>query len=79
MLDRNKSDIPDNGIFVQYDILHKTFIEKGGWALSWPQYDEAANNCKNILQDEMKSQHIGIPEYFKYKNTLDFYAYCLSR
>jgi hypothetical protein len=60
-------------VFIQYDIPHKTFIEKDGWALSWTRED-TNHNCKTIMQNEMNMQHIGIEEeYFKYKNTLDFY------
>jgi hypothetical protein len=80
LLDRNKDDITNDHFFIQYSIFHKHSPRKMAGHYLGPQYDgnTNSNKCRNIFLEETTSQHIGITEYFTYKNTLDFYMYCLS-
>lgn len=51
----------------------------GGWALNWPKIrqgdsSESLANLRKIIYEELK-QTKGIDEYFKMKNTINFYDY----
>jgi hypothetical protein len=62
--------------FIQSDIPLKHGIEKNAWALNWPSaepnYKTANKQLRQILYEKSRSTD-GIFEYFKIKNTLNFF------
>lgn len=62
--------------FIPYDIPLKNSTERNGWALNWPMgeddYKSDNNQLRQILYEKAKRTN-GISEYFKMKNTLEFF------